>query len=102
MELILKYRRMPISLGHRFIFALSLSAAFVLRFDLTMPLDQIPLLVKGLCILVPVKTAVFYYAGLNRGWWRYVGLADLLRLLYANIIGSVAFTVLAALVIGPA
>jgi FlaA1/EpsC-like NDP-sugar epimerase len=101
MNLILKYRRSLSSIGHLIVFALSLSAAFLLRFDLRMPPDQIPLLVKGLCILIPVKLAVFYYAGVTRGWWRYIELMDLIRLLYANLIGSAMFTVLAAVIIGP-
>jgi len=101
MSLGLKHRRLLISIGHLFIFSVSLSAAFLLRFDLTLPADQVSLLLKGLLALLVVKTAVFHYAGLNRGWWRYIGIADILRLGYVNVVSSAAFTVLAAAFIGP-
>ncbi len=98
----LHFRRSLIAVGHLLIFTFSLAAAFLLRFDVSMPADQLPLLLKGLCILIPVKMAVFQYARLNRGWWRYIGITDILRLGYANVVASVGFTVLAVLFIGAA
>ena len=35
-----------------------------------------------------MKTAVFLLAGLHRGWWRFVGINDLLRVFFANVVAS--------------
>jgi FlaA1/EpsC-like NDP-sugar epimerase len=70
------------------IFALSGIAAFLLRFDLGLPPGHMRHLAYALPIWVGVKTVVFRVAKLDRGWWRYVSVADLLQVLLGNLAGS--------------
>jgi len=71
------------------IFVVAGILAFLLRFDLSMPRQYWPHVLAGLCMWVPIKILVFRYLGLDRGWWRYASISDLVRLTAANFIGSV-------------
>jgi FlaA1/EpsC-like NDP-sugar epimerase len=70
------------------VFALSGVAAFLLRFDFNLPLGYIRHLAYALPIWIGIKMVVFHAAKLHRGWWQYVSVGDLVRLVLANIIGS--------------
>ncbi|HLI86682.1 MAG TPA: nucleoside-diphosphate sugar epimerase/dehydratase [Bryobacteraceae bacterium] len=81
--------------------AVSLEAAFLLRFEFTLPPDQRRLLELGFFIFVPFKLVAFYFFGLHRAWWRIVGLFDLVRIGLANLSGSAAATAVCLISIGP-
>jgi FlaA1/EpsC-like NDP-sugar epimerase len=70
------------------VFALSGVAAFLLRFDFGLPPGHIRQLAYALPIWICVKIIVFRVANLDRGWWRYISVTDLLRLLLGNCVGS--------------
>jgi FlaA1/EpsC-like NDP-sugar epimerase len=70
------------------IFLFSGIAAFLLRFDFTIPKEYHAHLWAGLCIWAIAKIFVFQLFRLDRGWWRYVSVPDLLRVAYANLAGS--------------
>jgi FlaA1/EpsC-like NDP-sugar epimerase len=70
------------------IFALSGGAAFLVRFDFSMPPAYLGHLVYAIPVWVIVKSAVFRVANLDRGWWRYVSVTDLLRIVLGNLAGS--------------
>jgi FlaA1/EpsC-like NDP-sugar epimerase len=63
-------------------------SAFLLRFDFAIPKVFHYHLLVGLCIWAVAKIIVFQLYGLDRGWWRYVSVPDLLRVAYANLAGS--------------
>jgi FlaA1/EpsC-like NDP-sugar epimerase len=71
------------------IFAVAAVLAFLLRFERSVPLEYGPRLVAGLCVWMPAKILVFHLLKLDRGWWRYVSIRDLGRLLAGNFAGSV-------------
>ncbi len=71
------------------IFSLSGVLAFLLRFDLRMPHAYLLHLIYALPIWIVVKSVVFRIANLDRGWWRYVSVSDLLRIVVGNVAGSV-------------
>ena len=75
--LLLKYRQFWILLCHAGIVALSVASAFVLRFDFAVPRADIDLLRAGLALAVVIKVPAFFLAKLHRGWWQYVGIADI-------------------------
>ena len=83
------------------VFALSGVAAFLLRFDFGLPSAYLRHLAYALPIWIVVKIVVFRVAGLDRGWWRYVSVNDLLRIVAGNFAGSV-FSCIAILFIAPA
>src|ERR1700722_15111887 len=70
------------------IFALSGVLAFLLRFDLRMPHASLGHLAYALPIWIVIKIVVFHVANLDRSWWRYVSISDLLRMALGNLIGS--------------
>jgi FlaA1/EpsC-like NDP-sugar epimerase len=57
--------------------------AFLLRFDFAIPPARLDFLPLFLAISVSVKVLVYQWAGLNRGWWRYFSVSDMLTIIYA-------------------
>lgn len=72
------------------IFAFSGAAAFLLRFDGAVPAANLGHLAWGLPIWVTLKALVFRLCGLDRGWWRFVSVDDIVRIGFGNLAGSVA------------
>jgi FlaA1/EpsC-like NDP-sugar epimerase len=63
-------------------------SAFLLRFDFSIPRRFQPHLAYALGAWVLSKILVFRLLNLDRGWWRYVSIPDLVRLAAGNILGS--------------
>jgi len=72
------------------IFIVSGLAAFLIRFDFIIPGVHVRHLVWALPIWLVVKAVVFRLCGLDRGWWRFVSIHDVVRLGIGNIVGSLA------------
>jgi len=81
-------RRFLIWLTQAGIFAASAVAAFLLRFDFSVPAFYFRYIPYALAIWLPLKFVVFYAAKLDRGFWRYLSAIDLVRIAAANIIAS--------------
>jgi FlaA1/EpsC-like NDP-sugar epimerase len=75
-----------------FLVCASLILAWVLRFDFSLPHRRTLLTV--LPILVAARLAAIWRFGLLRGWWRYVGPEDMVQIVKAVALGSLAFLVL--------
>lgn len=83
------------------VFALSAASAFLLRFDFGIPAPHRLHLSYALCVWVVVKSVAFRITNLDRGWWRYVSVRDVVRLVIGNLAGS-ATGCLVILLIAPA
>ena len=70
------------------LFAISGMAAFLLRFDLSLPPAYRRHLAYALPIWILVKIAVFHAAKLDRGLWRYLSVGELSRIAYSNLAAS--------------
>ena len=70
------------------IFTLAGVTAFLLRFDGHIPFVHILHLAWAVPVWVTVKTVVFRLCGLDRGWWRFVSIDDVLRVGFGNLMGS--------------
>ena len=70
------------------IFVIAGIAAFLLRFDFVIPGQFQQQLSYALWAWVLSKILVFHFLGLDRGWWRYVSIPDLLRVAVGNVLGS--------------
>lgn len=81
-------------------FAFSAVVAFLLRFDLSLPLADRHYLVYALPIWIVVKIVAFHAAKLDRGLWRYVSTADIIRVAMGNVTASAVSCLLISL-IGP-
>jgi FlaA1/EpsC-like NDP-sugar epimerase len=86
---------------HLAVVALSVAAAFLLRFDLTLPAGVIPILKQALLIAVLVKLPIFDVIGFYRGLRRFASIPDLYLVFLGNIAGSVLFMAMSMLWIGP-
>ncbi|MCP9451725.1 MAG: polysaccharide biosynthesis protein [Nitrospira sp.] len=74
--------------------------AFLLRFDGDIPSDQRRILWEYLPVTLLVFGAGLWVFGIQRGLWRYVGLHDLGRILWASLASSVIFYGLVHLLLG--
>jgi FlaA1/EpsC-like NDP-sugar epimerase len=91
-----------IGVWHAATIALSLTIAFLLRFDFQIPLPEIQHYLAGLWIALLVKMLAFYLTGLQRRWlWRFVDVVDLYRVVVGNAVASFGFAVAAMVLVRP-
>lgn len=79
---------------HVLVFTCCYAFAYLLRFEFTIPAEALPIFKAGLPVVVGVQLAVGLLFGFYRGWWRYVGMADVVRLVFGL---TTATTILFAL-----
>jgi FlaA1/EpsC-like NDP-sugar epimerase len=96
---LLGYRRAVVLATHLLLLAGSYVAAFALRFDFAIPSGQQARLLTTLPYLIAIRLLTFERMGLDRGYWRHVGLHDLVSIVGAVTISSGAF-VLALFAVG--
>lgn len=82
------------------IFAFAGAAAFVLRFDFPIPPVAFHQMIVSVAVWAIVKGMAFQFANLNRRGLRYVSIADVYRLLIANV-GGAALSYLLILLFAP-
>lgn len=85
----LSYRRLLILLCHIVLVAFSYYASFLLRFDFAITPRFVSVLWLTLPIVLAIKLLIFYSFSLYHGWWRYVGVSDLLDILKASTASTV-------------
>ncbi|MFN3985329.1 MAG: polysaccharide biosynthesis protein [Rhodocyclaceae bacterium] len=73
--------------------------AFLIRFNGSVPPEYVGLMWSGLMILIPIEALIFRASGLYRGIWVFASLPDLLRILRAAAISTVAMAVGAVLLV---
>ncbi len=71
------------------IFVLSGVLAFVARFEFALDREALKQMAWAIPIWVVVKSTVFLVQELDRGWWRYASVPDMISIGAANLIGSV-------------
>ncbi len=85
---------------HGLLAAVSLVSAFLLRFDFAIPPKVLPLLWRGLLIVIPAKIAVYYLGHFHRSLRTYAKIPDLFRLLARNVMASTLFAGATLILIG--
>lgn len=90
----LKYRKPLILLSQAALITLSYVGSFLLRFDYRLDVADKILILQTLPLVLATKLLIFYFFGLLRGWWRYVGLSDALDIAKASLFSSVSLFVL--------
>jgi FlaA1/EpsC-like NDP-sugar epimerase len=91
MGLVLRHRRILIVVLHIAIIVASNYLAFLLRFDGSIPRDQMRLWLDSLLFLIVVRAAVFLPFRLYQGLWRYVSIWDARNIAAAVLTSSVLF-----------
>src|SRR6266480_879187 len=87
----LLYRRTLILLVHIALIPLAYLAAFGLRFDFQIPPQEFAHFQTTVWYLLGIRLILFWAGGLYRGYWKHVGLRDLVDLGLAVTISSAAF-----------
>ncbi len=85
------YRRTLILLVHVALIPLAYLTAFGLRFDFQIPPQEFAHFQSTVWYLLGIRLIVFWAGGLYRGYWKHVGLRDLVDLGLAVTISSAAF-----------
>jgi len=96
-DLLLLHRRAFIAFFQISLVCFSLLAAWLLRFDFSLPYRSI--LITAMPILVLIRLGAMAYFGLLRGWWKYAGVRDGIDILKAVGAGTVLFWVIMRLVL---
>ncbi len=86
---ILKYRKVVIVLSQIALLTLAYYFSFLLRFDFQLGGSYQAVFLQTLPIALGIKLLTFFYFRLFRGWWRYVGMSDLLDIIKAALASSV-------------
>ena len=67
---------------HSLVFAACYAFAYLVRFDFVIPPEFIQTFRSSLPVVVGVQLLVGIVFGFYRGWWRYVGIGDVIRLVF--------------------
>ena len=70
--------------------AFALLAAYLIRFEFVLASDRLSQFSSLLPYVLLTKAVVFFIFGLYRGMWRYAGVADLIRIVKAVVVSSLA------------
>jgi FlaA1/EpsC-like NDP-sugar epimerase len=97
-----RHNRFFLSLLLGVLSAASVAAAFLLRFEYTIPAAETDHLWKAACLVFAVRILIFRVMGCDHGGWRYASIADLYKLLAASVVGSIIWSGVAVMLIGPA
>ncbi len=93
-EALLRYRRVIVFLVHIFAFAISLALSFLLIKNMQLQMEwiayQYPIM---LLLMLPIKLVVFGFFKQYAGWWRYVGISDLLIVAKAALVSTAIIVV---------
>lgn len=87
-DALLRYRMPLIVLSQIILICFSYYASFVLRLDSNFDASAHTLFWQTLSLVIVVKLVIFYHFGLLRGWWRYVGMSDVLNITLAEFLAS--------------
>jgi FlaA1/EpsC-like NDP-sugar epimerase len=97
---IVRTRRLVVVAVHIGLWIASFALAFALRFDFAWP--SYPLAIPvWLPVLLAARVGIFLAFGLFRGLWRYTGSRDLMAILFATTLSTVAFVIAVTSGLGP-
>jgi len=88
---LLSYRRVLIVAVHLVLIPLAYFGAFGARFDFHIPPAELRTFARTLPYLLVIRLLIFAHYGLFRGYWRHVGLRDLVDLGVATTLGTALF-----------
>jgi FlaA1/EpsC-like NDP-sugar epimerase len=80
LEALTGVRVLLLFLFHAFVFWLSWVCAYLIRFEFKIPPQYVPGFEASLPVVVGVQLLAGVLFGFYRGWWRYVGMNDVVRL----------------------
>ncbi|MBW8041157.1 MAG: polysaccharide biosynthesis protein [Planctomycetes bacterium] len=91
---LLRFRKPLIILAHIVVFAASLLFSFLLTNNMQLKRSWLVLYPPLLLFILIIKLTVFGLFKQYRGWWRYVGISDLIGILRASMVSTLIIVVL--------
>jgi FlaA1/EpsC-like NDP-sugar epimerase len=92
--------RVPILfLIHALVFGAAYTFSYLLRFDFAIPADSLPIFRTSIFVVAGMQLLIGGLFGFYRGWWRYVGIADVIRLVFG--LTAAAAILIALWYVGP-
>jgi FlaA1/EpsC-like NDP-sugar epimerase len=88
---LLRWRKPLIVLGHAGLVVVSYALAYILRFDLSIPDDDLERFWKTLPLLLAIRLAVYAKYELYEGMWRFVSVRDFSQIITATGLSSLIF-----------
>jgi FlaA1/EpsC-like NDP-sugar epimerase len=85
---LLQIRRPAIALLHACLVVVAWVGSFAIRLDFTVTEPFRAVMLETLPLAVVVKLAVFWAFRLFHGWWRFVGLSDMIDIAKATLVGT--------------
>jgi FlaA1/EpsC-like NDP-sugar epimerase len=82
--LLVRFRRPVVLALHLALLPIGYYAAFAVRFDFSPPPEYVDLFWQTVPYVVVLRLAAFGVFGLFHGWWRHVGMRDLVDLVKAS------------------
>src|SRR5204862_3417853 len=67
---------------HALVFAACYAFAYLVRFEFAIPPEYLAAFKWSLPVAVGLQLAIGLFFSFYRGWWRYVGIADVVRLVF--------------------
>jgi FlaA1/EpsC-like NDP-sugar epimerase len=88
-----RWHHIPQIIADAALVAASLLLAFLIRFEFSIPASDWRILRNTIVVVIAVKLLVFFLSGLYDRMWRYVSIRELVVLLRAVLISSVAIVI---------
>jgi FlaA1/EpsC-like NDP-sugar epimerase len=67
---------------HGLVFGACFAVAYLVRYDFHIPPEGMALARSGIALVVAIQLVTGALFGFYRGWWRYVGISDVIRLVF--------------------
>lgn len=94
MRLKFRWHHIPQILADIVLIAAALVVSFLIRFEGSVPPADLEILRNSILAIVLIKIGAFYFSGLYERMWRYASMKELMTLLKAVLISSLAMVIL--------
>ncbi len=101
-DVIVKHRRIVVTLISLLHAALANYLAFIIRFEAIFSLSSLRQFLMYLPLLVGIRLVFFIRCGLYKGLWRYASVSDLIKIVTSTTLGSIIFLLTIHYLIGDA
>ncbi|HEB02289.1 MAG TPA: polysaccharide biosynthesis protein, partial [Nitrospirae bacterium] len=86
--MVIRHRRIIITLNHLLLAAISNYCAFLIRFEGVIPLYEVERMLAYMPVLLLVRLVVYLWGGMHKGLWRYASIRDLIEIFKTVSVGT--------------
>ena len=88
LDMVIRHRRIIITLNHLLLAAISNYCAFLIRFEGVIPLYEVERMLAYMPVLLLVRLVVYLWGGMHKGLWRYASIRDLIEIFKTVSVGT--------------